>query len=73
MKLALKMSIRFVVFVGEKELMSDKLSVKLMDSKKQIDMLSFSEVLYLVNNTITTANQQPQNSGGSGDSKIKII
>lgn len=66
MKLALKMSIPFVIFIGEKELISDKLSIKIMHSREQLDMLSFSEIMYLINTNGTS--QQTQS-----DSKIKII
>lgn len=64
------MSIPFVIFVGEKELLADKLSIKIMESKKQVDMLTFSEIMYLIDsNTQKSGHQQAQQN----DSKIKII
>jgi histidyl-tRNA synthetase len=66
MKLALKMSTPFVVFIGEKELLSDKLSIKMMETREQHDMLSFSEIMYLINSNTTSQTQK-------NDSKIKII
>lgn len=48
MKLALKMSVPYVIFIGEQEYNNDKLSIKLMNSRDQIDMLSFSDVLLLL-------------------------
>jgi histidyl-tRNA synthetase len=48
MKIALKMAVPYVIFIGEQEYDKDKLSIKLMRSRDQIDMLSFSDVLALI-------------------------
>ena len=48
MKLALKMQVPFVIFIGEKEFDEDKLSIKVMKSRDQHDLLSFSEILIMM-------------------------
>ena len=49
MKLTLKSGTPFIIFVGEKELASDKVSVKNMVARIQRDMLDFSHVLMMIN------------------------
>ena len=48
MKWALKINVPYVIFIGEQECDNDKLSIKMMQSRDQIDMLTFSEILNLM-------------------------
>jgi len=50
MKLALKMRVPYVIFIGEQEYNSEKMSIKLMNSREQYDMLTFAEIVQVVAN-----------------------
>lgn len=45
MKLALKMRVPYVIFIGEQEYHAEKMSIKSMNTREQYDMLAFSEIL----------------------------
>ena len=51
MKLALKMRIPYVIFIGEQEYKSEKMTIKIMKQQQQYDMLTFPEIMLLVKNS----------------------